>query len=191
MRIMLRALLLLLVLGITLVPAAAQDEMLTFAAADCDYGGNLSSIEAVDALTVRVTLCNPDAIFHQEMASLGMAIHPSEYLNETGGTGDLLTSPVGTGPLQLDNWDQGNEIVYSRFDDYWGEKSIEETVILRWSAESAARATELRAGTIDGMKFANPSDFQVFRDDPDYTLVDIPPLTGVYVGISNYFAPLE
>ena len=91
MRIMLRALLLLLVLSITLVPAAAQDEMLTFAAADCDYGGNLSSIEAVDALTVRVTLCNPDAIFHQEMASLGMAIHPSEYLNETGGTGDLLS----------------------------------------------------------------------------------------------------
>ena len=41
------------------------------------------------------------------------------------------------------------------------------------------------------MKFANPSDFQVFRDDPDYTLVDIPPLTGVYVGISNYFAPLD
>ncbi len=191
MRVLSRSLLLLLVLGISLVPAAAQDEMLTFAAPDCDYGGNLSSIEAVDALTVRVTLCNPDAIFHQEMASLGMSIHPSEYLHATGGTGDLLTKPVGTGPLKLDNWDQGNEIVYSRFDDYWGEPSLEPTVILRWSAEAAARATELRAGTIDGMKFANPGDFQVFRDDPDYTLIDIPPLTGVYVGISNFFAPLN
>ena len=191
MRLTLRALLLLLVLGISLVPAAAQEEMLTFAAADCNYGGNLSSIEAVDALTVRVTLCNPDAIFDQEMASLGMSIHPSEYLNATGGTGDLLSKPIGTGPLKLDNWEQGTEIVYSRFDDYWGEKSFEETVILRWASESAARATELRAGTIDGMKFANPGDFQVFRDDPNYTLVDIPPLTGVYVGISNYFAPLD
>ncbi|MCY4525849.1 MAG: hypothetical protein OXB89_04500, partial [Anaerolineaceae bacterium] len=31
---------------------------------------------------------NPDAIFDQEMASLGMSIHPGEYLEATGGTGD-------------------------------------------------------------------------------------------------------
>ena len=65
------------------------------------------------------------------------------------------------------------------------------TVILRWNSEAAARATELRAGTIDGMKFANPDDIPVFRADPNFNLVDIPPLTGVYVAMSNYFAPLN
>lgn len=183
--------LLILVLGIVIVPATGQDELMTFAAPDCDYGGNLSSIEAVDELTVVVTLCNPDAIFDQEMASLAMAVHPSEYLESTGGTGDLLTNAIGTGPLRLVNWDQGNEIVFERFDDYWGEPALEDTVILRWSSEAAARATELRAGTIDGMKFANPSDIPVFRDDPNFTLIDIPPLTGVYVGMSNFFSPLD
>jgi ABC-type transport system substrate-binding protein len=91
----------------------------------------------------------------------------------------------------LASWDTGNEMVFTRFDDYWGEPSVEETVILRWNSESAARATELRAGTIDGMKFATPSDTPVFRDDPNFTVVDIPPLTGVYVGISNFFAPFD
>ena len=184
-------LLLLAAMALVTAPAASQDDLMTFAAPDCDYGGNLRSIEAVDELTVVVTLCNPDAIFDQEMASLGLSIHPSEYLEATGGSGDLLTAAVGTGPLRLVNWDQGNEIVFERFDDYWGEPSIEQTVILRWNSEAAARANELRAGTIDGMKFANPDDIPVFRSDPSFNLIEIPPLTGVYVAMSNFFAPLD
>jgi len=184
-------LLLLLTLSLIVAPAAGQDEMLSFSAADCDYGGNLKSVEALDELTVRVTLCNTDALFEQKAASLGLSIHPSEYVNATGGEGDLLTHAIGTGPLKLVNWDQGNEIVFERNDDYWGEPSIEQTVILRWNSEAAARATELRAGTIDGMKFANPDDIPVFRADPNFNLIDIPPLTGVYVAMSNYYAPLN
>ena len=183
--------LILLAIGLAVVPAAGQDDLMSFSADDCDYGGNLKSIEAADAQTVVVTLCNPDALFDQVMASLVLAIHPSEHLDATGGTGDLLTNPVGTGPLKLANWDQGNEIVFERFDDYWGETSIEPTVILRWNSEAAARATELRAGTIDGMKFANPDDMPVFRDDPNFNLLEIPPLTGVYVAMSNFFEPFN
>lgn len=183
--------LLLAVMASAVAPAVSQDDLMSFAAPACDYGGNLRSIEAVDELTVVVTLCNPDAIFDQEMASLGLSIHPSEYLQATGGGGELLTAAIGTGPLRLVNWDQGNEIVFERFDDYWGEPSIEQTVILRWNSEAAARATELRAGTIDGMKFANPDDIPVFRNDPNFNLIEIPPLTGVYVAMSNFFEPLN
>jgi len=191
-RRMLRILaLLLFTLGAAITPAAAQDELLSFSAADCDYGGNLKSVEAVDELTVVITLCKTDALFEQKVASLGLSIHPAEYVNATQGEGDLLRKAIGTGPLKLVNWDQGNEIVFERYDDYWGEPSIEQTVILRWNSEAAARATELRAGTIDGMKFANPDDIPVFRADPNFNLIDIPPLTGVYVAMSNYFAPLN
>lgn len=179
-----------LVLGL-MMPVAAQNDHTSFSAPDCNYGGNFKSIEAVDAHTVVVTLCSLDIAFAYNMASAGLAIVPSEYMDATGGNGDLLTKPIGTGPLMLDHWDTGNEMVFKRFDDYWGDKSIESTVILRWNSESAARATELRAGTIDGMKFATPSDIPVFRDDPNYNVVDIPPLTGVYIGISNFFAPFD
>ena len=183
--------LLLAVTAIGVVPAMGQGELLTFAADGCDYGGNFKSIEAVDELTVEVTLCSVDIAFIYNMASAGLAISPSEYLEATGGTGDLLISPVGTGPLKLESWDQGNEIVFSRFDDYWGEPSIEDTVILRWNSESAARATELRSGTIDGMKFATPDDIPVFEADPAFQVLNLAPGTGVYLGISNFFAPLD
>jgi ABC-type transport system substrate-binding protein len=183
--------LLILVLALVAPQAAAQDDLLTFEAPDCDYGGNLSSIKAIDSLTVEVTLCNVDIAFAYNMASAGLAVFPSEFLEATGGAGDLLTHPIGTGPLMVQNWDTGNELVLSRFDDYWGGPSVEETVILRWNSESAARATELRAGTIDGMKFANPSDIPVFDADPAFTVVNLPALTGVYVGISNYYFPFD
>ena len=191
MKVLCRLSFLLLIIAMLAVPVASQDEMLSFSAEDCNYGGNLKSVEAVDALTVRITLCNTDALFEQKAASLGLSIHPAEYVNATQGEGDLLTHAIGTGPLKLVNWDQGNEIVFERNDDYWGEPSIEDVVILRWNSEAAARATELRAGTIDGMKFANPDDIPVFRADPNFNLIDIPPLTGVYVAMSNYFAPLN
>ncbi len=191
MKVLCRLSFLLLIIAMLAVPVASQDEMLSFSAEDCDYGGNLKSVEAVDALTVRITLCNTDALFEQKAASLGLSIHPAEYVNATQGEGDLLTHAIGTGPLKLVNWDQGNEIVFERNDDYWGEPSIEDVVILRWNSEAAARATELRAGTIDGMKFANPDDIPVFRADPNFNLIDIPPLTGVYVAMSNFFAPLN
>ncbi len=191
MKVLCRLLMLLLVIGLLIAPAAGQDEMLSFSAADCDYGGNLKSVEALDSLTVQITLCNTDALFEQKVASLGLSVHPAEYVNATGGEGDLLTHAIGTGPLKLVNWDQGNEIVFERYDDYWGEPSIEQTVILRWNSEAAARATELRAGTIDGMKFANPDDIPVFRADPNFNLIDIPPLTGVYVAMSTFFEPLN
>ena len=183
--------LLLVALTLVIAPAVGQDDLMTFSAPDCDYGGNFKSIEALDELTVQVTLCNVDIAFQYNMASLGLAIYPSEYLEATGGAGDLLDVPVGTGPLMLENWDKGNEMVFSRFDNYWGEPSVEDTVILRWNSESAARATELRAGTIDGMKFATPDDIPVFEADPNFTVVNLPALSGVYVGISNFYAPLD
>jgi len=183
--------LLLAVMAIGIVPTMGQDDLMTFAADDCDYGGNFKSIEAIDELTVEVTLCNVDIAFAYNMASAGLAISPKEYIESTGGSGDLLTTPIGTGPLKLENWDTGNEMVFSRFDEYWGEPSIEDTVILRWNSESAARATELRAGTIDGMKFATPDDIPVFEADPAFTVVNLPALTGVYLGISNFYAPLD
>ena len=42
-------------------PAGAQDNVI--AAESCDYGGIIQSIEAVDELTVKFTLCQPDPAF--------------------------------------------------------------------------------------------------------------------------------
>ena len=104
-----------LVAGILVVglaaPASGQGDLLKFSAPDCKYGGNIKSIEAVDATTVKFTFCTPDPAFPSKAAFSAFDIHQAAQLNSTGGGGDaLLSSPIGTGPYKLAKWDHGNEI---------------------------------------------------------------------------------
>src|SRR4030066_2202677 len=76
-------------------------EPLSLSAPDCEYGGLFQTIEAVDEMTVRFTMCAPDPAFLSKIAFSAFAIHSSDYLNESGGGGALLESPIGTGPYVL------------------------------------------------------------------------------------------
>lgn len=176
---------------LAVVPVAGQD-MISLVAPDCDYGGNMKAIEAVDRLTLRITLCNPDPAFPSKAAHLVMGIHPSEYLEATGGGGEaLIRNPVGTGPYKLERWDQGNELVLTANADYWGEKAIEPTVVFRWNSEAAARLIELQSGSIDGMDNPAEGDFEVVQADPNLQFIARPAVTGVYVGVNNLFPPFD
>jgi ABC-type transport system substrate-binding protein len=72
-------------------------------APDCDYGGILKSIEAVEAYTVVFTTCVPDPAFPVKAAFSAFQIQSSDYLEATGGGGDLVAAPIGTGPYKLDS----------------------------------------------------------------------------------------
>ena len=88
------------------------------------YKGELAKLEAVDAATVKFTLCNPDVAIPAKVAFAAFQIQPSEYLEKAGGTkgGDLVNKPIGTGPYMLKQWDQGSQIVLEANPNYWGDK---------------------------------------------------------------------
>src|SRR5690554_1254490 len=86
MKHVLKLLALMALLMTSILPAAAQDELLS-QTAECGsegYSGNFQSIEAVDELTVKFTLCNPDPAFPSKVAFSAFQIYPSEYLESTG-----------------------------------------------------------------------------------------------------------
>ncbi len=100
-------------------------EPLSLSAPDCEYGGLFKSMEAVDELTVRFTMCAPEPGFLSKIAFSAFAIHPSEYLESTGGGGtELLEHPIGTGPYKISEWKRGDELVLTRNDNYWGEAAL-------------------------------------------------------------------
>lgn len=170
----------------------AQNDWSFYAADSCDYGGAIQSIEAVDEMTVKFTLCVPDPAFPSKVAFSALGIHPSEYLEATGGGGaELFQHPIGTGPYVLSNWDLGNEIVFTRNDNYWGEPASEGTLIFRWNSEAAARLVELQAGTIDGMDNVGPGDFEVVEMDPNLALYERPGTNVFYFGINNTVEPFN
>ncbi len=195
-------LLLLVILALS-VPALAQDAtpeamstdsngMITYAAPNCDYGGEFQSIAAVDANTVVMKLCHGDAALPSKVAFAAFAVHSYAQLQATGGGGpDLINNPIGTGPWKLDHWDQGNEIVYTRNDNYWGDKAQTSQMILRWSTEAAARLNELQAGTVDGIENVGPNDFDTIKNDPSLNLIPVEGLNIMYLGINNTVKPFD
>jgi ABC-type transport system substrate-binding protein len=160
-------------------------------APNCDYGGEIKSIEAVDELTVKITLCTPDPAFPSKIAFSSFGIQPREYLASTGGKGDLLEKPIGTGPYYVAQWERGNQIVFKKFDGYWGEKAKSGTLVFRWGTESAQRLLELQSGTVDGIDNVGPDDFSKVEGDSNLKLITRPALNIMYIGMNNTFAPFD
>jgi ABC-type transport system substrate-binding protein/ABC-type amino acid transport substrate-binding protein len=177
--------------GEAAAPAVEGEAAEAAADPECEYGGLFKNIEAVDDLTVKFSLCSPDVAFPSKVAFAAFEIHPSEYLESTGGGGDLVEKPIGTGPYQLVEWKKGDSIVFKRFEDYWGEPAKTENLIFRWSAEGAQRLLELQSGAVDGIDNPTPDDFAVIEGDSALTLYPRPALNVFYVGFNNTYPPFD
>jgi len=165
----------------TEAPSAYEGMMVE--APDCEYGGEIKSIEAVDEFTVKFTLCVPDPAFPSKIAFSSFAIQPAEHLEATGGA--PLENPIGTGPYRLESWERGNQVVFTRFDDYWGEPALNQTLVFRWSTESAQRLLELQSGTVDAIDNPGPDDFATIDADENLQLIPREALSIFYIGFNN------
>ncbi|HSR43673.1 MAG TPA: ABC transporter substrate-binding protein [Acidimicrobiia bacterium] len=158
-------------------------------AGGCDYGGRVEKITAIDEFTVEFDLCGPHPAFLAQIAFDVFGIQPEEHLEETGGA--PLDNPVGTGPYMLEQWVRGDSVVFTRFDDYYGEKPAHTTAVLRWATESAGRLLELQSGNVDGITFPGTEDLETIEADPNLTLIQKLEPNIFYVGFTNIFPPFD
>ena len=154
-------------------------------APNCDYGGEFKSIEAVDELTVKITLCVPDPAFPSKIAFTAFAIQPKEYLESTGGNGTLLEKPICTGPYYVSNWARGDQLVFKANPDYWGEKAKSDTLVFKWGTESAQRLLEIQSGTVDGIDNVGTDDIAVAKADPNLQVLNREALNIMYFGFNT------
>lgn len=80
----------------------------------------IESVEAVDELTVKITLRQVYNQLISDMAAprIALMIIPKEVAEDAGE--QLMTNEhlIGTGPYQFESWSRGNEIVLKKFEDY-------------------------------------------------------------------------
>ncbi len=170
--------------------AAAAGDLLSYdETAKCGtdaYQGEIGAIQAVDASTVKFTLCSPDVAFPSKVAFSAFQIQPSEYLEKAGGTagGDLVTNPIGTGPYMLKQWDKGSQIVLEANPNYWGDKPKASTAVFQWNAEAAQRLVQLQSGAADGIDNVGTSDFDTVKSDANLQLVERPATNVFYIGFN-------
>jgi ABC-type transport system substrate-binding protein len=161
------------------------------------YTGQLKSIEAVDDLTVKFELCNPDPAFLSKIAFSAFAIDDSDYLATAGLDGTIVDNPNGTGPYRLGEWRRGSEMIFEAFEDWWGADVLSEgpvlsdTVVLRWSSEPGQKLLELQSGTVDGIDNPSVDDIETIAADPNLQVIPREGLNIFYVGMNNTYPPFD
>jgi peptide/nickel transport system substrate-binding protein len=172
-------------------PAAPPYEGMSLAAPDCDYGGMIKEIAALDEFTVRFTMCVSDPAFLSKAAFSPFAIQPKEWIEAAMESKQILEKPIGTGPFYVESWNRGDSIVFKKFADYWGDKAFVDTLVFKWASEGAARLLELQSGTVDGIDNPTPDDFETILNDANLQLKEREALNIFYVGMTNTYPPFD
>ncbi len=176
----------------TTAPAAPAFTPASLAAPDCTYGGELKSIAAVDAETVKFTLCQPDVAFPAKIAFASNEILPKALLDSTGGDSNKISAtPVGTGPYVLKEWVRGDHMTLTANPNYWGPAPKIKTLILKWSTEPAQRLLQLQSGDADGIDNVGPDDIATVSGDATLKLYPRVVDNVMYLGMNNTVKPFD
>ncbi len=150
-----------------------------------NYTKSIAKVEAVDALTAKITLEKPYVPFLNAVAST-VCIMNEKAVKAAGDQVNL--KPVGTGPYTFVKWDAGAQVVLERFADYHGEKPQIKTAtyVVLTNPETALIATQNKE--ID-LTYTIPSvAAEQIKKDGKLTL-DLNPTMGSGYIVMNLEAP--
>ncbi|MCC6174830.1 MAG: hypothetical protein IT305_05970 [Chloroflexi bacterium] len=123
----------------------------------------IEKVEAVDKLTVRLTLSQPYpsiiGVLADGRGSLVMPAGAAESMN-------LKTEAVGTGPFRLVEYVPNSHATYERFPDYWraGYPKIDR-VTIKAVKEEPARLAALRTGSVTYADFLTQESTSLLAND--------------------------
>lgn len=144
---------------------------------------DVSSLEVVDDYTVRVATYYPFAPFLRNLAHGAAGIMNASAVE---GAGEQVgQNPVGTGPFEFVNWRPGEEIELRRFEDYWGDKPVFESLVFRAIQENSNRLIELEMGQIDVAIGLAPTDVARVEADENLILLRQSNFSTQYIGMNT------
>ncbi|HID61752.1 MAG TPA: ABC transporter substrate-binding protein, partial [Anaerolineae bacterium] len=150
----------------------------------------VDSIEAVDDLTVEMTLSTAyplDRVAASTYAAWIMspaaaAMEDSEWF-EAG-------NEAGSGPWMLESYTPDEEIVLTRFEDYWGgwDDSQFDKVVISIVPEQVVQSQMLEGGEVDLALSLPAETLEDFQADPNFVVYEDATLFN-YVGLLNTQRP--
>lgn len=117
---------------------------------------DVAKIQALDAMTVRVTLKEPNAAFLSSCSVFAANIVPKAVFEANPKA--FGNKPVGSGPFMVAQYSRGNEVVLVRNPYYWqlgaDGKPLPylDKVTVKYVPESNSRILGLRDGTFDAIE---------------------------------------
>ncbi len=139
---------------------------------------DVTAIDVLDELTVRFTLSAPNAAFLDYMT---MPILPRHLLEgEDFQTSDFFRHPIGTGPYELERWDEGQAITLVKNENYFLKPANIDRIVFKIVPDDNVKAMQMRAGELD-LAQLTPRDAESFLGREGYAVYDM--TTSDYRGI--------
>ncbi len=152
----------------------------------------MTSAEAVDAHTVKVTLDGPNSEFINKLSAAYIAIMNSDVASEHGAAAGedaaaadqaeswFMENSAGSGPYMLANYAPNDEIRLEANPNYWKEKPAFSTVVIDEIQDAVSQAQALESGAADIAMQIDPDTASNIGSDEVVT-EQIPSFNFVYV----------
>ena len=152
----------------------------------------LDNVEVVDDLTVNFNLTASAPIDLIASSLYGAWIVSPKALEAAAADDTYFESGVdaGTGPYMLKSYTPDQEIVFTRFDDYWGgwQPGQYDKVLVQIVPEATTQQQMLEGGDVDLITRIPVENYDTFKNNPDYTYDEEPSFFN-YVGFFNTLRP--
>ncbi|MEX2541044.1 MAG: ABC transporter substrate-binding protein [Trueperaceae bacterium] len=115
----------------------------------------IESVEAIDDMTVQVTLSTADPLYDIKLASQrdGQVIVPQAAV-EGMGDDEFAANPIGSGPFMFESYSSQDEVVLVANDEYYEGEPVLERIEFKYVPSLSARNLALQQGELH-MAFGN------------------------------------
>lgn len=151
---------------------------------------NVESIEVTDPYTITLTTTTPFAPLINALANAFNQIVSKTFTEANGGNLDQVT--MGSGPFILADYVPDQLLRLERNPLYWrDDKPRLDATEWRIIPDDQGRVAALRAKEVDVAWFIDAKIAELFQNDPEYVVYEVPVLTHASTWINCSVAPLD
>jgi len=154
------------------------------------FHGSAVSWEVVDRYTIQIDTSVPNALLLNDLSHQANFIFPMSLI-EAGH--DFTLDPVGSGPFVFEEWQRGDFLHFTAFEDYFDAPRAAKVEYIHWRIipEGASRTIALEAGEVDYIVDVAFPDITRMEADPNITVKQRPGAMFQYFVMNNSRAPFD
>ncbi|MFX1470447.1 MAG: ABC transporter substrate-binding protein, partial [Promethearchaeota archaeon] len=147
----------------------------------------INDVVKVDNDTIRFELNDVYGPFMDLLCYTSSSILTDTYYNITGGIVELDGDIIGTGPFELEYYEEDVEVYCRAYKNYWRGRAQIDKLIYVGITDDVDRNTALAAGDIQFLKNPLPEVVDLFKVLPDINVIDTGNNSGVinFLGMNN------
>ncbi|HVR31914.1 MAG TPA: ABC transporter substrate-binding protein, partial [Acidimicrobiia bacterium] len=146
---------------------------------------SIDEISTPDDFTVVLGLSLPDGTLPTVLTRVNTSIMSAAAIE----AGTVGTEPNGTGPFVFSEWNQGQSLELTTFEDYWGDGPFVDGVSIRLLPEESSMLAALRAGEVHLAAMTDPAVIE--QVESPFTVEETPALGYFPFFLNSARGPLQ